>query len=737
MSSTYIFEIGCEEIPARFVPLLITALEKKLKEALAKQRISYNAIRPFATYRRLAVEISGLATHSTTETQDLRGPVAKISRNDAGDWLPPALGFLKRYGLGPDAVDQLRIETVQDAAYVFLTHVIPAQKTALVLPELVTQVVKQLPLPVEMYWGDKQGPFVRPVHWLLSLLDDLVLPLCLFGIEADRYTYGHRFLTKNLTVADFASGKKIEMPHASEYETLLITNCVWADIEGRKARISHDLPISARVGKEALLDEVTYLTEWPTVINGKIDKKYLHLPGEAVATCIESNQRYFSLCGKSGVLQESEADRDSVWIVADSVTSQNKNIVLAGNMKVLNARLEDVLFFWEEDRKTPLVAKVDLLKNVMYQQNLGSLYDKSQRVKTLVQKLSKRLVWSSEDSDAVTRAAELSKADQVTHMVMEMTELQGTMGSIYALESGESEAVGKALFDLYQARPASKVGALLAIADRADSLMACFRNGLIPTGSKDPWGLRREALRLVNALVFSESKIYHFEKLSITQVLKMADGVLEDSFGKAKSETYFDQCMTLCRDRFAYFLSEEGRFAYFLSEEGRSGFAPHLATMAELRLLLDQDVISAVVSVGELFPVKQWDWAQQLHARRRCDPLVLKAFVETAIRVKRLAGSSDPMCDPRLLKEQEELALYDKLTGLLERELLTRATVVGDPDLERWCTVWVPALQLFFDKVLAMSPDVQIRANRLGLLAWANRQFEVVGDLEKMVISGV
>jgi glycyl-tRNA synthetase beta chain len=713
MSSTYIFEIGCEEIPARFVPLLMTALEKKLKEALAKQRIAYNEIRPFATYRRLAVEIRGLATQSTPETQDLRGPVAKISRNDAGDWLPPALGFLKRYGLGPDAVDQLRIETVQDAAYVFLTHVIPAQETALVLPELVTQVVKQLPLPVEMYWGEKQGPFVRPVHWLLSLLDDQVLPLSLFGIEADRYTYGHRFLTQNGTTADFASGKKIEIATAIDYIHDLEVNRVRVDVAKRKARISGDLPISACVGKEALLDEVTYLTEWPTVINGKIDKKYLHLPGEAVATCIESNQRYFSLCGKSGVLQESEADRDSVWIVADSVTSQNKDIVLAGNMKVLNARLEDVLFFWEEDRKTPLAAKVDLLKKVMYQQNLGSLYDKSQRVKTLVQHLSERLGWSDEDRAAVARAAFLSKADQVTHMVMEMTELQGTMGSIYARESGESEAVGQALFDLYQARPASKVGALLAIADRADSLMACFLNGLIPTGSKDPWGLRREALRLVNALVFSDAETAHFATLSITQVLKMAAGVLEDSFGKANSETYFDPCMGLCRDRFAYFLGED---------KG---------------LCLDQDIVSAVVSVGDLFPVNQWDWARRLQDLRRCEPLALKAFVETAIRVKRLAGSSDPMCDPRLLKEPEELALYDALTGLSARGLLTRATVVGDPDLQLWCTVWVPALQLFFDKVLVMSPDVQIRANRLGLLAWANRQFEVVGDLEKMVISGV
>ncbi len=732
MSSTYIFEIGCEEIPARFVPLLMTALENKLKEALAKHRIIYDAIQPFATYRRLAVEIRGLATHSTAETQDLRGPVAKISRNDAGDWLPPALGFLKRYGLGPDAVDQLRIESVNGADYVFLTHVLPAQETAMVLPDLVTQVVKQLPLPVEMYWGEKQGPFVRPVHWLLSLLDERVLPLSLFGIEAGSYTYGHRFLTHNGSDTDFASGEKMHVAHARDYAVVLEGGHVLADVEKRKARIHNALPLSARHGKAGLLDEVTYLTEWPTVLKGKIDQKYLHLPGEAISTCIESNQRYFSLLGKGAVLAESESDRDSVWIVADSVTDQNRDMILAGNMKVLNARLEDVLFFWEEDRKTPLAANVDLLKNVMYQQNLGSLYDKSQRVKVLVQQLAEVLGWDAVSREAVMRAAELSKADQVTHMVMEMTELQGIMGRIYALESGELPAVAQALFDMYQAKPESEIGALLAIADRADSLMACFRNGLIPTGSKDPWGLRREALRLVNALVFkAASGSPSFAELSISQVLKMAAAVLETAFGKAKSETYFDQCMTLCRDRFAYLLGEESRDCVAHISD------PAMASTAALELRLDQDIVAAVVSESAVFPVKQWAWAISLQDLRRRDPLVFKAFVETAIRVKRLAGASDQMCDPRLLKEAEELNLYDVLTGLSERELLTSATAVAAPDLQHWCAAWVPALQLFFDKVLVMAPDVQVRANRLGLLAWAHRQLEVVGDLEKIVISGV
>ena len=728
----YVFEIGCEEVPARFIPALMVALEGKLRDVLAKQRIAYDAITPFATYRRLAVEISGLAAFSESETQELRGPIAKISRNDAGDWLPPALGFLKRYGLGPESSDQLRIESVQGAEYVFLTHVIPAKETAMVLPELVSTAVKQIPLPVEMFWGEKQGPFVRPVHWVLSVLDDLVLPLSLFGIAADRYTYGHRFLTQNGTVADFASGKKIEIATATEYVQQLAANAVLVDVAKRKALISHALPISARSGKEALLDEVTYLTEWPEVIKGKIDKKYLHLPGEAISTCIESNQRYFSLLGKGGVLAESESDRDSVWIVADSVTPANREIILAGNMKVLNARLEDVLFFWEEDRKTPLVAKVDMLKNVMYQHNLGSLYDKSQRVKVLVKQLAESLGWTTAKRDMGMRSAELSKADQVTHMVMEMTDLQGTMGRIYALESGESPEVAQALFDLYQANPASDIGALLGIADRADTLVACFRNGLIPTGSKDPWGLRREALRLANGLSFQSSESeFPFLGLSIKSVLEMADAVLAAAFGPAKSDTYFDQCMTLCRDRFAYFLSESGRDAPALERD------PNLMSTDAPSLLLDQDIVAAVVSESAVFPVKQWQWAIALQGLRRREPLVFKAFVETAIRVKRLAGSSDPMCDPRLLKEPEELNLYDVLTGLSERELLTSATTVAAPDLRHWCGVWVPALQLFFDKVLVMAPDAQVRANRLGLLAWAHRQLAVVGDLEKVVISGV
>jgi len=719
----YVFEIGCEEIPARFMPALMAALVGKLGEALSKQRITYDAIHPFATYRRLAVEISGLAAFSESETQDLRGPIAKISRNDAGDWLPPALGFLKRCGLGPDAVDQLRIEQVQNAEYVFLTHVIPAKETAMVLPDLVATAVKQIPLPVEMFWGERQGPFVRPVHWLLSLLDDQVLPLSLFGIDADRYTYGHRFLTQNGTDSDFASGKKIGIATATEYAQSLELNFVLVDVAKRKARISSALPLSARAGKESLLDEVTYLTEWPEVIKGKIDKKYLHLPGEAISTCIETNQRYFSLLGKTGVLAESESDRDSVWIVADSVTPANRDIILAGNMKVLNARLEDVLFFWEEDRKTPLAAKVDMLKNVMYQHSLGSLYDKSQRVSVLVKQLAESLGWTTAKRDMGMRAAALSKADQVTHMVMEMTELQGTMGSIYALESGESPEVAQALFDLYQANPASDIGALLGIADRADTLVACFRNGLIPTGSKDPWGLRREALRLATGLSFQSSDSDSpFVGLSISAVLEMADAVLAEAFGPAKSETYFDQCMTLCRDRFSYFLSDS-------ETAGTPG--------SDVMVSLGQDIIAAVVSVGDLFPVKQLGWARELQKLRRQEPLVFKSFVETAIRVKRLSGSSDPMCDPRLLKEDEELNLYDVLTGFAERELLTSATVVGAPDLQRWCEAWVPALQLFFDKVLVMSPDVQLRANRLGLLAWAHRQFEVIGDLEKIVISGV
>lgn len=481
---TYTLEIGCEEIPARFIEGLLSGLQQKLQESLAKARIGYQKVETFGTYRRLAIRIAGLAPYSTKEQQEIRGPLAKISRDATGEWLAPALGFLRRYGLGPADVGQLRIQAVEGADYVFLTHIHEAHPTANLLPELVSTTLKQLALPVEMYWGEKQGPFVRPVHWVMSLLDDHVLPFEIFGIRSDRYSYGHRFLTHNGSDIDFASGQRIPIHHANDYVEALRETHVIVDSAERRARIASGLPLSARQGKEGLLEEVTALTEWPTVITGKIDEKYRHLPGEAVATCIEKNQRYFSLCGTLSMSENSELDKDCVWIVADNVRTHNAEIILAGNMKVLNARLEDVLFFWEEDLKSPLESKLEALKTVMYQQNLGSLYDKSQRVKTVVQELAEVLEWAPDSRESAARAALLSKADQVTHMVMEMTELQGVMGSIYAQKSGESDTVSQALLELYQAKPTTAVGALLGIADRADSLVACFRNGLIPTGPK-------------------------------------------------------------------------------------------------------------------------------------------------------------------------------------------------------------------------------------------------------------
>ncbi|KOY71323.1 glycine--tRNA ligase subunit beta [Apilactobacillus kunkeei] len=487
MAHTFLLEIGLEEMPAHVVTPSIKQLVKKTEDYLKDQRIDFDAVKPFSTPRRLTIQIEGLADKQPDVNETVKGPAKKIALDDEGNWSKAAIGFTKGQGL---STDDITFKEVKGTEYVFVEKHIAGKPVKEVLMGL-KDVITSMTFPTLMKWNVYRLDFIRPIRWMVALLDDEVLPIQILDVTASNVSRGHRFLGQDTTINS-----------ADEYEEKLKEQFVIVDAQKRKDLIVKQIKeiqdennwvININPG---LLEEVNNLVEWPTAFFGKFDEKYLQLPSEVLITSMKDNQRFFYVNDQNGNILP-------FFISVRNGNSEYIENVIAGNEKVLTARLEDAMFFYQEDQAKDIDFYVNKLKKVSFHDKISTMFEKMQRVEKIAEVIGQHAKLSDQELKDVKRAAQIYKFDLVTGMVGEFSELQGVMGEKYALLKGENEDVATAIREHYMPisatgeLPATKVGSVLSLADKFDSILTFFAAGMIPSGSNDPYALRRQANGIV------------------------------------------------------------------------------------------------------------------------------------------------------------------------------------------------------------------------------------------------
>lgn len=681
-----LLEIGCEELPSRYIPGALAQLEEAAASLFREHRLAFESCQAWATPRRLALLVRGLEARQTDLQKKVKGPALERAYDAAGSPTPALLGFARSQGLAPE---ELIVETVNGNKFIFALKEIPGQATADLLPRILTELLRRLSFPRPMYWESKECRFARPIRNLLALYGEKAIPFSYAGVTAGRSTFGHRFLSSGPVV--------VKSPAA--YLRSLEENYVLADHERRREAIRQQLmEQAAALGgrpliEEALLEEVTFLVEYPVAVTGSFSTAFLDLPREVLITTMQVHQRYFPVV---------KATDGSLLphFIGISNNRYHENI-RRGYEKVLGARLADARFFFEEDRKEPLERHAARLSEVLFQEELGSLAQKQERLVRLVRKLAQRLALPGKAARRAERAAALCKADLVTHMVREFPELQGVMGREYALLSGEEPGTARAIYEHYLPRfagdetPRTVEGALLSLADRADTLSGCFAVGLQPTGSEDPYALRRQGQGIVSILLeheldLSPAELFEAALQEYAGALSLSAGRLEELRGALQE-----------------FITQRLRFA--LQEKG-----------------LSHDVIEAVLAVPYRSVAELSRRAAALEEQLRSELLkdVNTAYVRTANLARRSGGGP---VEQELLREPAERELYRRFQEVepeVRRALQERRYGAC---LELLASLKEP-VDRFFDQVLVMAEDEKLRRNRLNLLAAVKGLFNRFAD---------
>ncbi|MCI6738770.1 MAG: glycine--tRNA ligase subunit beta [Intestinibacter sp.] len=686
MKNYFLLEIGVEELPSRFVESTLAQIKENLQKSLTENRVEFGDIETYATPRRLTFVINKISDNQADLEEEVKGPSKKIAVDADGNFTKPALGFMKSKGL---AEGDVYFKQAGKEEYLFGTLKEEGKATAEVLKEIVPEAIKGVTFPKAMRWGGKNMKFARPIRWMVALLNDETLPIDLEGIIASNVTKGHRFL----------GAKEIEVNSIEEYFEALKNNYVVLDQNIRKETIkTQSEEVAKSLGgvveiEDDLLEEITYLVEYPTAFYGEFDKDYVKLPKEVVTTPMKDHQRYFPV-SKDGKLLP-------YFIAVRNGGDNRLDLVKAGNEKVLEARLADALFFYKEDIKKPLESFVENLKTVVFQAKLGTVYDKTLRIEKLVEDIVDTLDEKEILNDAM-RAAKLCKADLVTNMVFEFTELQGVMGREYAKVCGENDAVAEAIFEHYLPRfagdilPETKAGIALSIADKLDSIAGFFAIGIKPSGSQDPYALRRQALGILSILLDKKLDI-NLEKL-VGDALDNYDNL---EFNKAEVVA---QIMDFFTERVKNLFKDLG---------------------------IRYDVIDAVLSSNLNSISDIHTRAVELNNWLQKEELVemLTAFN----RVSTLAEKAESdKVDEALLKEDPEIKLNagfkeikSQVEGFLANKEYNKA-------LDAFASI-KPLVDNLFDNVMIMDKDEAIKANRLGLLKQIYDTMLTICDLSKIV----
>ena len=686
MNNYLLLEIGVEELPSRFGQTTLDQIENNLSKLLKEERINFDNIEKYATPRRLTFVIKNLADKATDLEEEVKGPAKKIAVDDDGNFTKPALGFMKSKGLDPENV---YFKQLGNAEYLFGTIKQEGKHTSEVLKTIVPEAIKNVTFPKAMRWGGKNMRFARPIRWMVALLNNEVLDIDLEGIKSSNITRGHRFLGE----------REFEVNSVEEYFEKLDKNFVVLDQHKRKEMIREQaIEVAKSLGGEVeldedLLEEITFLVEYPTAFYGEFDEEYVKLPKEVVTTPMKEHQRYFPVL-KDGKLLPN-------FIAVRNGDSNRIDLVKAGNEKVLRARLADALFFYHEDTKKPLESFVDKLQTVVFQAKLGTVYDKTLRIEKLSQVILNELNMT-ESKENTLRAAKLCKADLVTNMVFEFTELQGIMGRDYAQVSGENEEVCQGIFEHYLPRfagdilPETNTGIALSIADKLDSIAGFFAIGIKPSGSQDPYALRRQALGILSILLD--------RKLSVN--LNNLINAALDNYSNLE------------------FNKEEvaSQIVEFFVERVKNLFKD---------LGIRYDVIDAVLN-------NNLDDISDIHTRAlelnrwlQKDELVemLTAFNRVATLAEK---ATTDIVKENLLKEDAEIKLYNgfkEIKSNVESLLLDKKY---NEALDAFATLR-PLVDNLFDNVMVMDKDEAIKENRLGLLKQIYSTMLTICDLSKIV----
>ena len=686
MSKTLLLEIGTEEVPAHVMPGILSQLKENAAKTFEELRIEYKNIKTLGTPRRSALLVEGLAEQQADLSKENRGPAVNIAFDADGNPTKAAQGFARGQGVKPE-------ELVTKDGYVYAMVHEKGGQTVDLLGDTLKGLVDGLNFPNNMHWADLDYKFIRPLRWLVALYGQDVIDFEVANVKSGRTSRGHRFLSEG----DF------EIADAEDYVEACRKASIIVDQNERCEMIRQQIAeVAAANGGQAevnedLLEEVLYLVEYPTALCGKFDEKYLALPAEAVITPMRDHQRYFPVL-KDGQLLP-------LFITIRNGGKEHLETVQHGNERVLRARLEDAQFFFDEDRKKTLEQHGEKLKTVVFQDGLGTIYDKALRLEVLAGYIADAIGANEQDKKDAVRAAKLAKADLVTGMVTEFTELQGVMGREYALLDGETKAVAQAIDEHYMPRfagdsqPASVAGRIVSLADKIDTIVGTFSRGLIPTGSQDPFALRRQALGIVNMLKEAQ---YH---ISLSQLVAKAMELLNiaDAGQQAKLQNDVADFMKL-------------RLKNVLADAG-----------------IRYDVVDAVfVTVDDIYGV--FLRAQAVNEAVKQDmEKTIQAFVRTG-NIARKAEDVQAAVEADLLAEQVEKDLckaYEAAASKVEREIEAQDYAGAIATLSQLAA----PIDAFFDGVMVMDKDEKIKNNRLGLLKLVDNLICQVADFSKIVLA--
>lgn len=711
-----LFEIGTEEIPAKFMPGILKQLKELAAAKMQELRIPFEDITVYGTPRRMAFIAGGVAEAQADVVVEAKGPSVKIAYV-SGAPSKAAQGFAR--GQGVDVKDLV----VRDN-YVYAVKHLAGQPVIELLPGLLMDILTSLSFPKTMRWADYEFRFVRPIRWMVALFGDQIIPVEICGVKSGKFSMGHRFMQQSLKAAAESQGLlsaalskvgnkvysalagvkgAVEIPSAGDYKKVMYDNFVMVDQDERRALILQQIKdLAAQNGGEAeinedLLEEVNYLVEWPTALCGKFEEKFLSLPKECIITPMREHQRYFPVLDEDGNLLNK-------FITVRNGGSEHLDIVTHGNERVLRARLSDAEFFFNEDRATKLEDRLEKLKTVSFQEGLGNMYDKSERLVKMAEML-RFAINTPVDEEELRRCALLCKTDLVTGMVIEFTELQGVMGREYALLDGEKPEVATGIFEHYLPRfagdalPATTIGRIVGIGDKLDNICATFSRGLAPTGSQDPYALRRQALGVINILLDAN---YHISLAKIIAGTLYLLDIKPEETGKL-----VPQIMEFFKQRLRNLLMDQG---------------------------IRYDVIDAV------FADKRNDDMVDLAVRCKALAAYVEAgnaepLVQVSVRVSNLCKKieKEVAISGALFKDESENKLHE-VVAAVSKEIIPEIVLYDYAAVLKAGEKVIEPVNTFFDNVMVMDEDENVKNNRLAMLEEVRGIVNAVGDLSLLVL---
>ncbi|EHV0152735.1 glycine--tRNA ligase subunit beta [Enterococcus faecalis] len=693
MAKDLLLEIGLEEMPAHVVTPSRIQLEEKVIKFLDEHHLDYETVQSFATPRRLAVKVTAIPEKQADVEEEVKGPAKKIALDAEGNWSKAAQGFVRGQGV---TTEDIVFKELNGVEYVYVTKFTKGQSAKEVLTKL-NDVITSLTFPITMHWANYDFEYIRPIHWIVALLDDEVIPFKVLDVTTGQTSRGHRFL-----------GDDVTFQHANEYEAKLKEQFVVVQPNERKQMIVDQANALAAEKNwqlaldEELLEEVTNLVEYPTAFVGSFDEKYLSVPDEVLVTSMKEHQRYFEVRNDQGLLMPH-------FIAVRNGDNVHLENVIKGNEKVLIARLEDAEFFYNEDKKLTIEACVEKLKNVTFHEKIGSIYEKMQRVALIAQIIGRKVGLSEEELEDLKRASEIYKFDLVTNMVGEFPELQGIMGEKYALLQGEKPAVATAIREHYLPTssegelPETAIGAVLALADKLDSVFSFFSVGMIPTGSNDPYALRRQTYGVIRII---EDKGWTFPLVQL--------------------QTEVDEAVNQDVEKYGVLLNEgQAEVVEFVK--------------ARLRQLLmtknvRHDIIDAVVSAEQADLSKLFASANIL--KSRFEDQDFKPSMEALTRVINLAkkgqellGDTEEGIDPSLFENKAEKELYQAVNDLSEA-FATRTIAENYEALVNLR----PLIDAYFNETMVMVEDEKVKQNRLKQLMQIAKMALSIASLDLLIV---